>query len=530
MSNDPTKKPVWNTLEQHAQDIQSQHLNDLFSQDPERFEKFSFEFNDVFFDYSKQAITDDILQDLLALVKSYDIKDKIQDMYDGKPINMTEGRSVLHTALRRPKGDTVEVNGENVISQIHETLEKMKVLSEQLSSGAYTSATNKKIENIVSIGIGGSDLGPRMVYKALSNKPEDVNIPCHFVSNIDGDDINHVLNLCDPETTLVIIISKTFTTQETLTNAQIAIDWFKEKLGDDNNIIAQHFIGVSASPETAVKFGIAADNIFPFWEWVNGRFSLWSAVGLPIALSLGFEAFENLLAGAHEVDNHFIDTPLEQNIPVLMALIGIWNRNFLKYSNHAILPYAQRLEHFSNYLQQLEMESNGKSVDIEGNTITDYETGAIYFGVVGTNGQHSFYQLLHQGSDTIPCDFIAAINPDNDLKESHTLLLSHMLAQGQALMQGKQDNKADEPYRYFEGNKPSTTLLFKELNARTLGMLLALYEHKIFVQGIVWNINSFDQFGVELGKELSKKLATNDLSQADNSTKGLFSYIHKSSQ
>ena len=528
MSNNPTQNPIWDTLKQNAEEIKTHSINDLFVENSSRFEEFSLEIEDLFFDYSKQYINKEALKNLYTLLRSSNIEAKRQEMFDGVPINRTEGRSVLHTALRRSSSDTVEVNGKNVIPEIHDTLKRIKTLSEKIKNKELLGATGKPIEKIISIGIGGSDLGARMVYQALSNNKANVILPCHFVSNVDGDDILEALEQCHPETTLVIIISKTFTTQETLTNARVAQDWFKERFSTIEEIMAHHFVAVSANPEQTKKFGIVEENFFPMWEWVNGRFSLWSAVGLPLALSLGYENFEALLDGARIMDEHFLNAPLEKNMPVLMALLGIWNRNFLKSSHHAVLPYSQRLKDFPAYLQQLDMESNGKSIDSEGQKITDYETAPVLFGEAGTNGQHSFYQLLHQGSDIIPCDFIAAIEPDNALIENHTLLLSHMLAQGQAMMQGRHDYKTDEPYRYFSGNKPSSTILIKELNAKTLGMLIALYEHKVFVQGIVWNINSFDQYGVELGKELSQKITAGDLSDIDPSTAALLSYIHKS--
>ena len=527
MSTNPTHNPLWAELNIQAQAIEKTPINDLFSQDKTRFDSMSLQLGDLFFDYPKHHITSDILNNLTRLAHEQGVEQARQDMFDGKTINSTEGRSVLHTALRRPASDHVLVNDENIMPLIHQTLERIKTLAERIKNRDYLGTTGKPIDTIISIGIGGSDLGPRMVYQALSNKESDIIAPCHFVSNIDGDDITNVINKCNPETTLIIVISKTFTTQETLTNAKIAKSWLKDKLSKHDNVMERHFMAVSANQENVAQFGIVKDNFFPMWEWVNGRFSLWSAVGLPLALSLGYKAFEALLSGAYEVDQHFQNASLDKNIPVLMAILGIWNRNFMGTSHHAILPYAQRLEYFPAYLQQLEMESNGKDIDLDQNPITDYKTGAVLFGEVGTNGQHSFYQLLHQGSDIIPCDFIAAIKPDNDLDNSHNLLLSHMLAQGQAMMQGRQDNNAHEPYRFFHGNRPSSTLLMQELNAHTLGMLIALYEHKTFTQGIIWNINSFDQYGVELGKELSSKLSNNDLSNVDNSTKGLFSIIHK---
>jgi glucose-6-phosphate isomerase len=435
---------------------------------------------------------------------------------------------VLHTALRRPASDSVNVNGENVMPDIHNALEKIKIFTDAVRTDAHKGTTGKAIKKIISIGIGGSDLGPRLVSHALCTcaQKDDLILDTQFVSNIDGDDITQALQNANAEETLFVIISKSFKTQETLTNALTARQWLKDNLPDGADI-APHFIAVSSNVSAVADFGIYPDNIFPMWDWVNGRFSLWSAVGLSICLQHGFEKFEQLLAGAYQMDQHFLTTPLKENIPVLMALIGVWNRNFLNLSHLAILPYTQHLLHFPAYLQQLEMESNGKSVDYDEQPITDYATCPVMFGEVGTNGQHSFYQLLHQGSETIPCDFIGILNSDT-LPHHHKLLLSHMMAQGQAMMQGR--HNPDKPYRYFEGNKPSSTLLLETMDAHALGQIIALYEHKTFTQGVVWNVNSFDQYGVELGKELSQKLENQDLSDADASTKALYSRIHKSGE
>lgn len=526
MSNNPTHKKTWKTLENLALDIKKKHLNDLFVADDNRFKNLSLQTDGLFFDYSKQRVTKDIIFNLCELLKEYDFRSKQEAMFQGDIINKTESRAVLHTALRRPITDKVEVNGTNIIPTVHNALNKMKTFSEAVRSGAHKGSTGKNIKNIVSIGIGGSDLGPRLVSKALSlsASKNDQILHTKFVSNIDGDDIKHVLNTYNTEETLFVIISKSFKTQETLTNALTARKWLEHNLPNGNDI-SQHFIAVSSNIDAVKEFGIHPDNIFPMWDWVNGRFSLWSSVGLSICLQHGFEKFGQLLQGAYTMDQHFLNAPLDKNIPVLMALIGIWNRNFLNLSALAILPYAQSLQYFSAYLQQLEMESNGKSIDYEGHQITDYDTSPILFGEVGTNGQHSFYQLLHQGSETIPCDFIGVLNPETELPHHHALLLSHMTAQSQAMMQGQ--HAPDQPYRYFEGNKPNSTLLMDNMNPHSLGQLIALYEHKTFTQGIIWNVNSFDQFGVELGKQLSEKLEKQDLSGADASTKGLYSLIHK---
>ncbi len=522
MSNNPIQTKEWKALETLFQEEKDQHLNDLFKKDSARFDSFSTKIEGLFFDYSKQRVTNNSLKALLDLAKSSKIEEKRSAMFNGEKINTTENRAVLHTALRRPKSDSISVDKKNIIPDIHATLQKMEIFSENVRNGTYIGATGKPITQIVSIGIGGSNFGPHLVCKALKNST--TNLDVHFVSNIDAYDITRVFDHCDPETTIFIIISKGFKTQDTLINATTAKDWIIAKLPEGSDI-SKHFVAVSANKEAVIEFGISEDNSFPIWEWVNGRFSLWSAVGLPICLKFGFKVFKELLNGAYKMDQHFLTAPLEKNIPVLMALIGIWNRNFLNAQTLAILPYSQNLFFLPAYLRQLDMESNGKTANIDGDTITDYQTGPVIFGESGTNGQHSFYQLLHQGSDLIASDFIGIVHPWHNLDNHHNLLLSHMLSQGQALMQGKQDSA--DPHRCFKGNKPSSTLLIDRLDAHHLGMLIALYEHKIFVQGAIWHINSFDQFGVELGKELSQKLENNDLGDVDPSTKGLFSLVHK---
>lgn len=522
MSNSPADKKEWQELSRLSREIENLHLNDLFTNDQNRFKNFSCHVDGLFFDYSKQRINDKIIQTLSSLANSCGVNEKRESMFAGKPINTTENRAVLHTALRRAETDSIVIEGNDVTADIHATLKKLKNFSETVRNKKYSGATGKPITQIISIGVGGSDLGPRLICETLGDNKN--HIPTYFVSNIDGREIENALNQCNPETTLFIVVSKSFGTQETLTNATTAIKWLQSALPDDADVF-KHFVAISANRKAAQDFGIIDDNFFPIWEWVNGRFSLWSAVGLPICIKLGYDVFEELLRGARAMDKHFQEASFEKNIPVLMALIGIWNRNFLSCRTHAILPYAQNLFYLPAYIQQLEMESNGKSVNLDGEPITDYKTNPIIFGEVGTNGQHSFYQLLHQGSDTVPCDFIGVIHHDSNLENQHKLLLSNMLAQGQAMMQGRRDAK--EPHRYFEGNKPSSTILLEKLDAYHLGMLIALYEHKCFVQGVIWNINSFDQFGVELGKELSRKIEENNLSDADSSTKGLFSLIHK---
>ncbi len=526
MSNNPTQKPSWNTLNALADKTRDQHLNDFFAQDDKRSESLLVQSDDFIFDYSKQRLNTNIIQNLISLLGESDFEAKKNAMFSGQKINNTENRAVLHTALRRPSSDEVIIDGENIIPVVYAALDKMKKFSVDVRSGQHQGATGKSIKKIISIGIGGSDLGPRLVSEALNicASDDDTIIETVFVSNIDGDDIQTALKSANADETLFVVISKSFKTQETLNNALTARQWLQDNL-PANTDIGPHFVAVSSNIKAVEEFGVHPVNIFPMWDWVNGRFSLWSAVGLSICLQHGFDKFETLLAGAYKMDRHFTDTPMEQNLPILMALIGVWNRSFLKLPHLAILPYAQSLLHFPAYLQQLEMESNGKSVDYDGNAITDYETGSVLFGEVGTNGQHSFYQLLHQGSETIPCDFIGVVQDDSGLPHHHELLLSHMLAQGQAMMQGRQN--PDQPYRYFEGNKPSSTLLINKMDAFNLGQLIALYEHKTFVQGVVWNVNSFDQYGVELGKELSQKLESGDLSNADASTKSLHSIIHK---
>lgn len=520
MSNNPTTLKSWKALEKLSKiDI---NLNDLFADNPNRFDEFSVEKGGIFFDYSKQRITDDILKNLIALLDESNFTQKRDAMFAGEKINTTENRAVLHTALRAPKDSEVLVDGENIIPEIHETLARMETLSNQIRAGDYLGATGKPITDIISIGIGGSDLGPQMVYNALNDGKQPVKI--HFVSNIDAEDIERALQKCNPETTAFITISKSFGTQETLTNSLTARAWLSDHLGADQDL-SSHLIAVSANVGAAQKFGIKPENVYPMWDWVNGRFSLWSAVGLPLAVGLGFDQFHNLLGGAHKIDQHFTSSPFEKNIPVLMALIGIWNRNFLKFSSHAILPYAQKLSLFPAYLQQLEMESNGKQTDLDGNEITTYKTGPVLFGEAGTNGQHSFYQMLHQGSDITPCDFIGTVKADHTHQNHQDILNAHMLAQGQAMMQGKES--PNNQHGQFDGNRPSMALLLDKLDAEHLGMLISLYEHKVLVQGHIWNINSFDQFGVELGKIMATDILENQLSSLDSSTKGLYSRIYK---
>lgn len=520
MSNNPTYREEWSTLAQLAQNMP--HLNDLFAKNPKRAEKYSVELGDLYFDYSKHKIDDEVLDNLLSLARKSGLENKSDAMFSGAFINVTENNAALHTALRAGTTSTVQVSGEHVQKHIHTTLKAIENLSQKIRDGAYLGLTGKPIKHILSLGIGGSDLGPRMIYKAL--KQDDDPVEVHFVANIDGDEIKSALQQCDPETTLIIVISKSFQTQETLTNAITARNWLRDALGKEKDI-SNHLLAVSSNVKLAQEFGIKPDNIYPIWNWVNGRFSLWSAVGVSLAIGIGFDKFKDLLHGAQNADEHFRTAPLENNIPVLMAVLGVWNRNFLNSAQHVILPYVQKLSCLPSYLQQLSMESNGKSVDLEGNDITEYETASVLFGDAGTNGQHSYYQFLHQGTDIIPCDFIGVINPDHAHQNHHDLLMGHMLAQGQAMMQGKRS--PDNPHRECKGDRPSSTILLDKLTPHALGMLVALYEHKIFVQGIIWNINSFDQFGVELGKGMAKEIEKHNFDALDPSTRALYSRIHK---
>lgn len=522
VNNQPTQKKSWCKLEQHAAQIQSRTIQQMFAQDSERHNNLSVEIDGLFADFSKQHISAETIDLLVDLVKECHLEDKREAMFSGQILNPTENRSVLHTALRAPQSKKLTIGNTDITEQIHKTLKKIKTFSDGIRNGALLGATGKPLTHVISIGVGGSDLGTRMVSVALKESRAPVSVD--FVANIDPYDLERALTNSDPETTLFIVTSKSFGTQETLTNAKTARSWLENTLPKGANY-EQHFIAVTANNKAAEEFGIKADNIFPMWEWVNGRFSVWSAVGLPIAIQCGFDVFEQFLSGAHAMDEHFCSTPLHQNIPVLLGLVAVWNRNFLDHATLAIIPYSQRLRYFPATIQQLEMESNGKTIDLDGNLIFDYHTAPIIFGDVGTNGQHSFFQQLHQGSTITPCDFIGFKEKRGD-EHSYTMLMNNMLAQGQAMMNGQQEVSEKEPYRYFAGNRPNTSLLFDRLDAFHLGMLLALYEHKCFVEGIIWNINSFDQFGVELGKTLSKRLDLNDLSELDSSTNNLYSRIH----
>lgn len=538
-----TNSVEWNAIAQHHRDIATNFsMKEAFKQDTGRFSKFSQVFNDILFDYSKNLIDEQTIPLLLKLTELAGLKQQTEDMFNGVMINTTERRSVLHTALRNRGNNPVHVDGKDVMPQIKRELEKMRIFSEQVRSGEWKGYTGKAITDIVNIGIGGSDLGPKMVCHALSPYARD-DLKIHFVSNVDQADIVTTLKKIDPETTLFLVASKVFNTQETMANANSARRWFLEKVKDES-AIKKHFAAISTHRENVINFGIDPNNMFEFWNWVGGRFSLWSAVGLSIALYIGMDNFEQLLQGAYEADMHFRHTPYENNIPVIMALLGIWYNNFFSAESHAILPYDQSLFYFPVYLQQGDMESNGKSIDFNGAKV-DYSTGPIIWGQPGTNGQHAFYQLIHQGTKLIPCDFLAPAQSQHPLPEHQDILISNFLAQPEALMKGKteeevrQDLNAEENQdstlvasKVFPGNKPSNSFLFQKLTPKTLGTLIAFYEHKIFVQGVIWNINSFDQMGVELGKVLAKKILPElkddkEINSHDSSTNALINYYKK---
>jgi len=514
----PTTTPCWKLLSDHFEKMRGVHMKDLFAADRERFKRFSLRFNDILIDYSKNRITGETLKLLLGLAEEIDLKDAIEKMFTGDKINETENRAVLHIALRNRGNSPIYVDGEDVMPQVNAVLEQVKEFSRTIISGAWEGYTGKHITDIVNIGIGGSDLGPVMVTECL--KPYAQGLSAHFVSNVDGTHLLETLKPLTPETTLFMIASKTFTTQETMSNAFSAREWFL-KSAHDEAFVAKHFVAISTNAEAVKRFGIARENMFEFWDWVGGRYSLWSAIGLSIACSIGFKNFEQLLQGAHEMDQHFRKAPFEQNIPVILALIGIWYNNFFGVETEVILPYDQYMHRFPAYFQQGNMESNGKSVDRNGETV-HYQTGPVIWGEPGTNGQHAFYQLIHQGTKLIPADFLAPATSHNPIGEHHNILLSNFFAQTEALLNGKtkdqvvaelrEDGKNDEgierlwPHKVFAGNRPTNSILFKKLTPRALGSLIALYEHKIFVQGVIWNIFSFDQWGVELGKQLAKKI------------------------
>ena len=535
----PTSTKAWKELQQHVEEMKSIHMRGLFNDDANRFKKYCLCQHEMVFDYSKNIITDKTVQLLLQLAEECKVKDGINAMFNGDLINETEKRSVLHIALRNFSDRPVYTEGNDIMPEVKKVLGKMKTFSNAIHAGKLRGYTGKKIKFIVNIGIGGSDLGPQMVTDAL--KPYWVeDIQTYFVSNVDGTHIAETLKKVNPERTLFLIASKTFTTQETMTNAHTAREWFLKKAKNEKHI-AKHFAALSTNEKEVVKFGIDKNNMFEFWDWVGGRYSLWSAIGLSIALTIGYKNFEQLLKGAHNSDNHFAGESFEKNIPVLMALLGVWYTNFFGAQSEAILPYDQYMHRFAAYFQQGNMESNGKTVDRNGEPV-EYSTGPVIWGEPGTNGQHAFYQLIHQGTPLIPCDFIAPAQSHNPIGDHHVKLLSNFFAQTEALMNGKTEDEAEKelekqglpkeeiakllPYKVFAGNKPTNSFLIKKITPYTLGELIALYEHKIFVQGVIWNIYSFDQWGVELGKQLANKilpeLITNELvSNHDSSTNGL---------
>jgi glucose-6-phosphate isomerase len=541
-----TTLPVWQKLCQHQQAIVSTHMRDLFANDPKRFEKYSFQLDDILFDFSKHRITDETLPLLMQVAREADIEGWRDRMFAGEKINFTEDRAVLHTALRNRSNTPVLVDGKDVMPDVNAVLAQMRTFTNKVRSGDWKGYTGKRITDVVNIGIGGSDLGPVMVCDALKpySSPE-LNV--HFVSNIDGAHLMRALEKCKPETTLFIVASKTFTTQETLTNALSARAWFLEA-AEDNAHVAKHFVALSTNAKAVQEFGIDINNMFAFWDWVGGRYSLWSAIGLSIALYVGMDNFEALLTGAHEMDNHFKTTPLEQNVPVIMALIGVWYNNFFHVDTNAILPYDQGMARFPAYLQQADMESNGKFICRDGERI-QYKTGPVIWGEAGTNGQHAFYQLIHQGTQIVPCDFLMPVHSHYAIGKHgyahHKILLANFLAQTQALMLGKTREQARAelekqgmsgekletllPHKVFEGNRPSTSIMFDKLTPNTLGKLIALYEHKIFVQGFIWNINSYDQWGVEYGKQIATEIlplltSEEKICNFDSSTNGLINY------
>lgn len=541
-----TQYPVWQKLCQHQQEIAPTHMRDMFAQDPNRFEKFSLQFTDILFDYSKHRINEKTLPLLFQMAREANIENWRERMFSGEKINITENRAVLHTALRNRANTPVYVDGKDVMPEVNAVLAQMRKFSDSVRNGSWVGYTGKRITDIVNIGIGGSDLGPVMVCDAL--KPyasPDLNV--HFVSNIDGAHLMRALEVCNPETTLFIVASKTFTTQETMTNALSARNWFLQAAKDEAHV-AKHFVALSTNAKAVRDFGIDIANMFAFWDWVGGRYSLWSAIGLSIALYVGMDNFEELLTGGFEMDTHFRTAPLEENMPVILALIGVWYNNFFHVDSNAILPYDQGLARFPAYMQQADMESNGKFIDRKGDRV-QYKTGAVIWGEAGTNGQHAFYQLIHQGTQIVPCDFLMPIHSHyqvgNNGNAHHKILMANFLAQTQALMLGKTKEQARAelekqgmsgkeledllPHKVFEGNRPTSSIMFELLTPKTLGKLIALYEHKIFVQGIIWDINSYDQWGVEYGKQIAQQIlpqltSEEKVTNYDSSTNGLINY------
>ena len=540
-----TQSPAWQALKAHHAAIEPLHMRRMFRDDPARFGKFSLQLGNLLLDYSKNRIDEETVRLLVALAEQAGLPAAIGCMFGGEKINFTEQRAALHTALRNRSGHPVYVGGKDVMPEVRRVLELMRRFSDAVRGGGHRGHTGKQVSDIVNIGIGGSDLGPLMVCEAL--KPySNPKLRAHFVSNVDGTHLAETLKKLDAETTLFIVSSKSFTTQETLTNARSARAWLVEKLGDEQ-AVARHFAAVSTNLDATTQFGIHPENVFEFWDWVGGRYSLWSAIGLPIALYIGMDRFEELLGGAYAMDEHFRSAPLEQNMPVLLGLLGVWYGNFFDACSNAVFPYDQYLQRFPAYLQQLEMESSGKRVDRDGDTV-DYDTGMVMWGEPGTNGQHAFYQLLHQGTRLIPADFLAPLHSHNPTGEHHAILLANCFAQTEALMLGKTAEEVHAelaaqglhgealeallPHKVFPGNRPTNTLLFDRLDPHMLGMLIALYEHKVFVQGVVWNINPFDQWGVELGKQLAGKILPElrgaaAVSKHDASTSGLINYFRE---
>jgi len=547
--SDVSDTPAWKALEAHYAATKDVHMKDQFAADPERFNKFNLKFEDLLFDFSKNRINEETMELLYKLAEQQDVNGMAKKMFSGEKINATEGRAVLHVALRNQSNTPIMVDGKDVMPEVNETLAKIKVFTENVRNGEWKGQTGKSINTIVNIGIGGSDLGPVMVCEAL--KPYSKrDLAMHFCSNVDGTHMAEILKKCDPETTLFLVASKTFTTQETMTNARSAKQWVLNNFNNDASSIAKHFAALSTNAAGVSEFGIDTKNMFGFWDWVGGRYSLWSAIGTPIALCIGFDNWMEMHAGAHAMDQHFLNTPAKDNLPMTLALIGAWYNNFYGAESVAILPYDQYMHRFAAYFQQGDMESNGKYVTKDGNKI-GVQTGPIIWGEPGTNGQHAFYQLIHQGTKMIPCDFFAPIQTHNKLTETigapedhHPILLSNYFAQTEALcfgkdadvvrseLEGKMSPEAVDalvPHKVFEGNKPSNSFMFKKLTPRILGTLIAMYEMKIFTQAALWNINAFDQWGVELGKALAKKIlpelgGTEDVASHDSSTNGLINY------
>lgn len=538
----PTGTEAWNKLQKHFQEMQKTSMKEMFQSDTSRIEKFNIKWNDFLIDYSKNSINQETITLLLELVNEAGLKSAISDYFEGGIINQTENRAVLHTALRAKESAIIKVDGQNVVPEIYEVKNKIKAFTDEVTSGKRTGYTGKPFTDIVNIGIGGSDLGPAMAVEALQFYKNHLNV--HFVSNVDGDHVNEIIKKLNPETTLFVIVSKTFTTQETLTNSETIRKWFLQSASQKD--VAKHFVAVSTNIKNVTEFGINADNVFPMWDWVGGRFSLWSAVGLSISLAVGFDNFDKLLKGANEMDEHFKTADFDKNIPVILALLSIWYNNFFGSESEALIPYTQYLQKLAPYLQQATMESNGKSVGRDGKPV-NYQTGTIIWGEPGTNSQHAFFQLIHQGTKLIPTDFIGFVKPLYGNEDHHNKLMSNFFAQTEALMNGKTKEQVQAefdkqglseekakfllPFKVFSGNKPTNTILIQKLTPESLGSLIALYEHKIFVQGIIWNIFSYDQWGVELGKQLAtsilEEINSKNINRHDSSTAFLLNHFLK---